>query len=137
MSLFVRSLEPPEGLYLCHSAARPKTLHGKCLSSGLRGPILKEPQCGNIGKQIESTLNCENPPAAEKHAAIFNFPDYSLPSRFHFCLLAHFTHTVKHLKCVYLNRPIHIILNKPGLAHQTVSPIYLKQHLFIHELLGC
>ena len=23
--------------------------------SGLRGPILKEPQCGNIGEQIEST----------------------------------------------------------------------------------
>jgi len=29
--------------------------------SGLHGPILKEPQCGNIDKQIESTLNCESP----------------------------------------------------------------------------
>jgi len=29
--------------------------------SGLRGPRLKEPQGRNIGKQIESTLNCESP----------------------------------------------------------------------------
>jgi len=34
--------------------------------SGLRGLILKEPQCGNIGKQIESTLNCENPSSSKK-----------------------------------------------------------------------
>jgi len=27
---------------------------------GLHSPILKERQCGNIGKQIESTLNCGN-----------------------------------------------------------------------------
>jgi len=33
MSFFVRNLEPPEGLYLRHSTARPKILHGKCLSS--------------------------------------------------------------------------------------------------------
>ena len=29
--------------------------------SGLHGPILEEPQCGNIDKQIESTLNCKSP----------------------------------------------------------------------------
>jgi len=34
MSFFVRSLEPLEGLYLRHSTAWPKILHGKCLSSG-------------------------------------------------------------------------------------------------------
>jgi len=34
MSFFVRSLEPPEGLYLRYLTARPKILHGKCLSSG-------------------------------------------------------------------------------------------------------
>ena len=34
MSFFVSSLEPPEGLYIRHSTARPKTLLGKCLSSG-------------------------------------------------------------------------------------------------------
>jgi len=28
--------------------------------SGLRGPILKEPQCEKIGKQIESTSNTEH-----------------------------------------------------------------------------
>jgi len=33
MSFFVRSLEPPERLYLRHSAARSKSLRGKCLSS--------------------------------------------------------------------------------------------------------
>ena len=70
MSSYVRSPKALEGLYLCHSVARPKSLHGKCLFSvllslargiGLRGSILQEPQWGNIGKQIESTLNCENP----------------------------------------------------------------------------
>jgi len=48
--------------------------------SGLLGPILKEPQCGNIGKQIESTLNCENPlvwsPTAKNTRPLFNFLDY-------------------------------------------------------------
>jgi len=34
---------------------------GLAYGSGLHGPILKEPQCGNIGKRIESTLNCESP----------------------------------------------------------------------------
>jgi len=29
MSFFVRSLEPPEGVYLRHSTARPKSLHSK------------------------------------------------------------------------------------------------------------
>jgi len=49
--------------------------------SGLRSPILKEPQCGNIGNQIESALNCESSlvltTSSKKHAAIFNIPDYS------------------------------------------------------------
>ena len=34
MSFFVRSLEAPEGHYLSHSIARPKSLYGKCPSSG-------------------------------------------------------------------------------------------------------
>jgi len=65
-----RSLKAPKGLYVRHSVARSKSLHGKCLSplaplslacgSGLRGPLLKKPKCRNIGRQIESTLNCEN-----------------------------------------------------------------------------
>jgi len=46
--------------------------------SGLCGPILKEPQCGNIDKQIESTLNCENPlvwpPAATNARLFLTFP---------------------------------------------------------------
>jgi len=70
-----------------------KSFHSKCLSPGWYhwvwhlvvvytvGPILKEPQCGNIDKQIEATLNCESPlvwPQTAKHtAAVFNFPDYS------------------------------------------------------------
>ena len=49
--------------------------------SGLRGSLLKEPQCGTIGKQIESTLNSEDPlvwpPAEKKVTAAFNSPDYS------------------------------------------------------------
>jgi len=47
--------------------------------SDLRSLILKEPQCGNIGKQIESTLNCEKPlvwPPAAKTPDRFNFFDY-------------------------------------------------------------
>ena len=32
----------------------PSSLAG---GNGLHSPILKEPQCDNIGKQIESTLN--------------------------------------------------------------------------------
>jgi len=34
MSFLVRSLRALEELYVCNSAARPKSLHGKCLSSG-------------------------------------------------------------------------------------------------------
>jgi len=49
--------------------------------SGLHGPVLKEPQWGNIGKQIESTSNCKSPLVwpqnSNRHAAAFNFPDYS------------------------------------------------------------
>jgi len=46
--------------------------------SGLRGLIVKEPQCGNIGKQIESTVNCKNPfvwpPAAQNTWPFLTFP---------------------------------------------------------------
>jgi len=45
--------------------------------SGLCGSILKE-QCGNIGKQIESILNCEKslvwPPTAKKSRPFSTFP---------------------------------------------------------------
>ena len=34
---------------------------GMACGSGLQGTILKEPQCGNVGKQIGSTLNSKNP----------------------------------------------------------------------------
>jgi len=43
------------------------------------GPILKEPQCRNIGKQIESTLNCENPlvwPQTAKTTRPFSTPPH-------------------------------------------------------------
>jgi len=39
------------------SAYFPSLAYG----SGLHGPILKEPLCGKIDKQIESVLNCESP----------------------------------------------------------------------------
>ena len=55
--------------------------------SGLRGPLLKEPQCGNIGKQIESTLNCRNSlfwPPGVKATANFNFPVYG----YYWCIYA-------------------------------------------------
>jgi len=66
MSFFVRSLEPPVGLYLRHSIARPKILHRQVpifrlvplsLACGVfnAGLIVNEPQRGNIDKQIEST----------------------------------------------------------------------------------
>ena len=89
MSLFVGSLEASEGLYLRHSAARPKKFTrqvsifrllplGLACGSSLRGPILKEPQCGNIRKPIQSSLNCKSPlvwrPAAKNTPMLLTFP---------------------------------------------------------------
>ena len=48
--------------------------------SGLHNSILKDPQRGNIVKQIESTFNCESPlfdHKQQKNTAVFNFPDYN------------------------------------------------------------
>jgi len=63
MSFFVCSLESPEELYHCHSASVYLQVNIAELArdSGQRSLLLKKPQCENIDKQIESTLNYETP----------------------------------------------------------------------------
>jgi len=68
MMFFFRSLEPPvSALQLLGRNFTRQVPFFRLIplslacGSGLLGPILKEPQCGNSGKQIESSLNCENP----------------------------------------------------------------------------